>query len=89
LSLAFLFLSGFGLMLTMGLSNTLLQTLTEESKRGRVMSFYVMCLIGLAPVGALLAGAVSHLVGAPATVTLFGVSCFATSFWYRRKITGE
>jgi MFS family permease len=85
LSLALLFVSGFGMMVMMGLSNTLLQVVSAETKRGRIMSFYVMCLIGVAPMGALLAGAVSHLVGAPATVSLSGVACLMAALWYRQN----
>jgi MFS family permease len=55
-SLAMLLLVGLGGMIQMASSNTLLQTLVEEEKRGRVMSFYTMSFQGTAPFGALAAG---------------------------------
>jgi MFS family permease len=56
LSLLMLLLVGTGGMVQMASSNTLLQTLVEEEKRGRVMSFYTMSFQGTAPFGALAAG---------------------------------
>jgi MFS family permease len=75
LSLPLLVLAGFGMMVQMAASNTILQTITDEDKRGRVMSFYSMAFLGMAPFGSLLAGAVAHQVGAPLTVALGGVAC--------------
>ena len=56
LSLAILVLSGFGFIVQMASSNTVIQTIVEGEKRGRVMSFYVMAFLGTAPLGSLLAG---------------------------------
>ena len=57
LALALLMLvCGFGLMQQMAASNTIIQTIVEEGKRGRVMSFYTMAFMGMAPFGSLLAG---------------------------------
>src|SRR5262249_36248190 len=61
---------GFGLMVQLAASNTILQTIVDEDKRGRVMSFYNMAFLGMAPFGSLLAGLLAGWVGAPATVLL-------------------
>ena len=75
LSMAFLALAGFGMMAQMASSNTVLQTLVDDDKRGRVMSLYSMAYIGLAPVGSLLAGALAGHVGAPITLAAGGALC--------------
>ena len=49
--------TGVGMMVQMAASNTLIQTMVDEDKRGRVMSFYTMAFLGMAPFGSLLAGA--------------------------------
>jgi MFS family permease len=83
LSMTFLLAVGGGLMVSMGASNTIIQTLVDEDKRGRVMGFYAMALFGMAPFGSLAAGALAERFGAPATVmacgaaTLVGVALFA------------
>ena len=51
-----LFVTGFAMMVQMASSNTILQTIVDEDKRGRVMSFYTMAFLGMAPLGSLLAG---------------------------------
>ena len=68
-------------------SNTIIQTLVPEDKRGRVMSYYTMAFVGMAPFGSLLAGALAHWIGAPRTVMLTGTCCIlgAAWFWSRRR----
>jgi len=66
---------GAAMMLQMSMSNTLLQTLSDEDKRGRVMSFYTVMFMGMIPFGNLLAGFVVGAVGAPLTVILGGGAC--------------
>lgn len=75
LSVAILVPVGFSMMLEMASSNTLIQTMTPDALRGRVMSFYSMMLVGMAPFGSLIAGAVANRLGAPHTVLLGGVVC--------------
>jgi MFS family permease len=58
LSVVPMLVCGFGMMQQMAASNTIIQTIVEDSKRGRVMSFYAMAFVGMAPFGSLLAGAV-------------------------------
>jgi MFS family permease len=79
LSLAMLAVTGFGLMVMMASCNTILQTIVDDDKRGRVMSIYTLSFMGLAPFGILLAGAVASEVGAPLTLLLCGACCLAAS----------
>lgn len=77
LSAALLLPVGFSIMVEMASSNTLIQSLVPDSLRGRVMAVYSMTFMGMAPFGSLLAGALAHRFGAPATVALGGVVCMA------------
>src|SRR3954451_13078685 len=76
-SLAALLVAGFGMITQMAASNTLLQTILEEEKRGRVMAFYSMAFAGMSPFGSLLAGVAAAKIGAPGTVIASGVVCIA------------
>ena len=75
LSTGILVLTGFAMITTMASCNTMVQTLVDEDKRGRVMSFYIMAVMGTAPLGSLLAGTVSSAIGAPSTVLYGGILC--------------
>jgi MFS family permease len=77
LSMVLLVVTGLGFMVQMASSNTLLQTLVEDDKRGRVMSFYTMAIMGVTPFGSLLAGGLAHRLGAPHTLLLGGAGCIA------------
>jgi MFS family permease len=87
LSMLLMLLTGFGMMQGLTASNTILQTLVDEHMRGRVMSYYTMAFVGMAPFGSLLAGALAHAIGAPRTVILSGIACIAGSlaFWSQLK----
>jgi len=65
--------AGFCMMIQMASSNTLIQSMVPDRLRGRVMSVYAMTFMGMAPLGALLAGSLAHNLGAPMTVGLGGV----------------
>jgi len=82
LSMGLMVLVGFGMMQVFSASNTLIQTLVPEDKKGRVMSYFVMSMFGTAPFGSLLAGALAHRIGAPHTVLVTGAFCLAGSFWF-------
>lgn len=86
LSLAILLATGFGMMVQSAASNTILQTIVEEDKRGRIMSLYTMSFMGMAPFGSLLAGSLAARIGAPATVALGGLACLATAAWVARQL---
>jgi len=63
---------GFGMMVQMGASNTMLQTIVEEDKRGRILSLYTMAFMGMAPLGSLVAGSLAYGIGADKTLFLAG-----------------
>ena len=75
LSLSLLVVTGFCFMQQMASSNTVLQTIVDEQKRGRVMSFYAMAFQGTAPFGSLIAGAAASRIGASYTLMIGGAVC--------------
>jgi MFS family permease len=81
-----LFFTGFGVMVMMAASNTVLQTLADDDKRGRVMSLYVTSLMGISPIGGLLAGWAAERFGAPATVGAGGLCCLAVAGVFALRI---
>ena len=85
-SIVFMTIAGFGMMVLMASTNTVIQTIVDEEKRGRVLSFYTMAFLGTAPFGSLLAGWLSSRIGAPHTVVLSGVLCIATAGWFWREL---
>ncbi len=86
LSLILLAIMGFGIMVQAASSNTLLQTVVDEDKRGRIMSLFAMAFLGVAPFGSLLAGAVAERIGAPWTLTLGGLGCVASGLLFMRHL---
>lgn len=86
LSLLMLFLVGIGGILQIASSNTILQTLVEEDKRGRLMSLYVMAFLGTLPFGNLLAGALAVRIGAPTTILIGGICCIFCSLFFAQKL---
>jgi MFS family permease len=77
---------GLGLMLQTAASNTVLQTITDDDKRGRVMSFYSMAIMGTAPFGSLLAGTLAKFISTPAAILIGGVTCVAGAAMFLRKL---
>ena len=86
LSLVIMMLAGMGMMLNVASTNTMLQTLAEENKRGRVMSFYAMAFRGMSPFGSLIGGSLAGLIGAPLTLILGGAGCLAAVSIYFKKL---
>ena len=86
LSLVLLLFTGFGFLQQMAASNTILQTIVAEEKRGRVMSFYAMSFQGVAPFGSLIAGAFAARIGAPHTLAFGGVICIVAALWFAREL---
>jgi len=77
--------TGLGMMLHTASSNTIIQTITDDDKRGRVMSFYTMALMGTAPFGSLLAGWMAKMIGTPWTLCIGGTVCLiGTISFYKR-----
>lgn len=86
LSMGLLFFTGMGMMVQMAASNTILQTIVDDDKRGRVMSFYAMSFFGMVPLGNLLAGSVASKIGAPWTLVIGGVTCMTGAAIYLRRL---
>jgi len=82
LALPCLTVAGFGFMVQMASSNTVIQTIVDDEKRGRVMSFYMMAFLGTAPFGSLIAGSLSQTIGAAHTLLLGGSCCIAGAVWF-------
>ncbi len=87
LSMVLMVVVGFGMMQGLTASNTIIQTLVPEDKRGRVMSYYTVAFVGMAPFGSLLAGALAHAIGAPHTVMLTGSACILGGGWFWTQLT--
>jgi MFS family permease len=77
---------GLGLMLQTASSNTILQTITDDDKRGRVMSFYTMAIMGTAPFGSLFAGFLAKYIGTPWTIFVGGLTCVAGALIFLNKL---
>ncbi len=86
LSVPALAVAGCGMMVMMASANTVIQTIVDDEKRGRVMSFYTMSFLGTAPFGSLFAGSLSARIGAPHTVLLSGLLCFGATAWFSQEL---
>ncbi len=86
LSLFLMSFIGLGLMMHTAASNTVLQTITDDDKRGRVMSFYTMAIMGTAPFGSLLAGTMAKFLGTPAAILIGGLACIAGALLFMKKL---
>ncbi|HLD35501.1 MAG TPA: MFS transporter [Planctomycetota bacterium] len=75
LSAGLMYFTGLGMMMHMASGNTILQTIVDDDKRGRAMSFYILAFMGIAPWGSLLTGSVAHAIGTPATLAIGGGVC--------------
>jgi MFS family permease len=85
-SLLMMLLVGFGMMQGMAASNTIVQTVVPEDRRGRVMSYYTMAFVGMAPFGSLLAGGLAHWLGAPRTVIITGSVVILGGIWFATRL---
>lgn len=79
-------ITGAGMMMVMASSNTVIQTIIDDNKRGRVMSIYSMAFMGTAPFGSLMAGSLAKAIGTPMTLEIGGLSCIIGAIFYLRKI---
>ncbi len=86
LSLVLVTAMGFGQMVQLATSNTLLQTIVDDERRGRVMGYYTVAFLGMAPIGSLLAGALASAIGAPSTVLVGGAACVVGAWVFARKL---
>ncbi|MSV35098.1 MAG: MFS transporter [Bryobacterales bacterium] len=81
-SMGLMFCAGYGMMQQIVGSNTILQTIVADDKRGRVMSFYSLSVFGFVPIGSLIAGGMAARMGAPTTLMFGGALCVLASVWY-------
>ncbi len=86
LSCLFLVAAGFCFMLIMVSSNTIIQTIVDADKRGRVMSLLMMAILGTSPMGSLAVGTIADRIGAPSTVALEGVCCLLIALWLSARL---
>jgi MFS family permease len=86
LSLIVVAVVGFGTIWLVAASNTVIQTIVEDDKRGRVMSLYTMAFFGMAPLGNLFSGALAERIGAPNTIIVGGIFCLFGSIYFSKKL---
>jgi MFS family permease len=86
LTLALMVVIGLAAMVQLACCNTLLQTIVDEDKRGRVMSFYTMAFMGMTPLGSLIAGALAGRIGTPQTLAISGACCLVGAVWFHRRL---
>lgn len=86
LSLFLVGIAGFAMMVQLAASNTVLQTIVEEDKRGRIMSLYTMAFMGMTSFGSILAGALADKLGAPQTLLIGGTCCILGSFAFMKNL---
>jgi len=87
LSIVLMVITGFGSMVQIASSNTLLQTIVEDNKRGRVMSFFLMAYFGTMPFGSLIAGSLSDRFGPQITLAFGGACCVAGAIWFATTLS--
>lgn len=86
ISLVLMIFIGLGMMMQTAASNTIIQTITDDDKRGRVMSFYSMAIMGTAPFGSLLAGGLAKVIGTPWTIFIGGLASIIGALFFLRKL---
>ncbi|MBW4445721.1 MAG: MFS transporter [Spirirestis rafaelensis WJT71-NPBG6] len=86
LSLFSLLFVGLGTILQIAAGNTVLQTIVDDDKRGRVMSLYTMSFLGTIPFGNLLAGFLADHIGATSTLIIDGIACILGSIYFVRQL---
>ncbi len=82
LSMIFFFFTGLTMIMTLSAINTMLQTISDEDKRGRVMSFYAMALMGASPIGNLVAGSIASGIGVEWTMLIAGAITLLSGIWF-------
>jgi hypothetical protein len=71
-----------GMTSQMTTSNTFLQTICDDSKRARVMAFYLLAFFGTVPIGNLMLGAIANWAGVPTTLLLAGIASITGSIFF-------
>jgi MFS family permease len=86
LSIPLMMMTGFGMFMTGATCNTILQTMVDEDKRSRVMSYYTMFFIGVAPIGHYTQGWLAEHIGAPATFIAGGAMSLVTGLVFASQL---
>jgi len=86
LSMAISLFLGFGMMSQMVSCNTVIQTIVDDDKRGRVLSFYTMSFMGISPFGALIMGSLASRLGAPLSTLIGGLCCLLIASFYLHRL---
>jgi MFS family permease len=86
LSMCLIFFTGLGMMMQMASSNTILQSIADDDKRGRVMAFFTMAFLGMAPFGNLFAGVMAKWIGTTNTLLMGGIIVVAGAIWFGSRL---
>lgn len=86
LSILALAVTGFGMIMHFNSTNTLLQSIADEDKRGRIVSLYSLTFMGITPLGSLTAGALAEYIGVPLTVFSFALICIASALLFGKRV---
>lgn len=86
LSMLLMTATGYGLMYQVVATNTIVQTIVDDNKRGRVMAFYTVALAGSGPIGSLLGGLLAARIGVETTYMVAGAACLASALWFWRQL---
>lgn len=81
-----LYITGFGMIVQFASSNTLIQTIVDDTKRGRVMALYGMSFLGITPLGSLLLGTISESVGVQLTLMVASLICLTAGVIFYPKV---
>ena len=85
-SLPILIIAGFSMIIIMAASNTVIQTIVEENKRGRIMSLFVLAFIGMSPFGSLIAGFMGNVLGVGHSLLVSGIFCLLGSLVFIKNL---
>lgn len=86
LSMVALVFVGFGMIVFFNSTNTLVQSLADQDKRGRVVSLYTLSFLGVTPIGSLAAGAIADYIGVPLTVLAFSMVCILSALIFGKRV---
>ncbi len=86
LSILALVITGFGMIVHFNSTNTLIQSIADEDKRGRVVSLYSLTFMGITPLGSLLAGSLAEYIGVPFTVFTFSLICLGSALLFGKRV---
>jgi MFS family permease len=86
LSLVAMVITGFGMIVHFNATNTLLQSISDDDKRGRIVSLYSLTFMGITPLGSLLAGTIAEYIGVPYTIFAFSLVCLVSALLFGRRV---